>query len=176
MTVSDERSTLMERIDLVCRQRGLTHKAWSRAAGFAANYLATTVRRARENPDYVLPEDAAIALARVAQVSSEWLRRGTGSPEIVDVAPRPAPPDAILPTHDLGYAVLEAWRRTDFEPAVIIALQRLIGAGRAYLPREREEAILLATRWLRATARLLRENRDVTWENIAGATALGGSE
>lgn len=162
----------MERIELVCRQRGLTHKAWSRAAGFAPNYLATVTKRARENPDYTLPEDASIALARVAKVSPEWLRRGVGTPEVVEGSPRPAPPAYESPSHELDHAVLEAWRRTDYGPDVVVALQRLIGGGRGYLPREREEMILVAGRWLRAVARLLREERPVTWENIAGATAL----
>jgi len=156
----------MERIELVCQQRNLTHKAWSRAAGFAPNYLAVATKRAKENPDYVLPEDASIALARVAKVSPEWLRRGVGASEKAD------PPAFDPPSTELGHAVLEAWRRTDYGPDVVVALQRLIGTGRGYLPREREEVILVASRWLRAVAKLLREGRPVTWENIAGMTAL----
>lgn len=162
----------MERIDLVCQQRGLTHKAWSRAAGFAPNYLAVATKRAKDNPDYVLPEDASIALARVARVSLEWLRRGVGAPDVVEAVQKTVPAGLEPPSTELDHAVLEAWRRTDYAPDVVVALQRLLGSGRGYLPREREEVILVASRWLRAVAKLTREGRAVTWENIAGATAL----
>lgn len=165
----------MERIEAVCRERGLTHKAWSRAAGFADNYIAMATRRAREDPAYELPEKAAAALARVAQVSPEWLRRGTGTSEISETQPdeaQRARPADYTQTTDLDYAVLEAWRRTDYSPDVVVSLQRLIGAGRGHLPREREEVILVAGRWLRAVAKLVREGRPVTWESVASATAL----
>jgi len=64
-------------------------------------------------------------------------------------------------------AVLEAWRRTDFAPETVAALQALARTSRTSLPAQREDAIAVATRWLRAADRLVRDGKPVTWESLA---------
>lgn len=156
----------MERIEEVCRSKGLSKKEWSRAAGFAPNYLATVIRRASADPEYVLPEDGAEALARVAGVSVEWLRRGIG-PSIVESSRAALPAAREAPPTTMESAILEAWRRTDFPTEIVVALQGLARASRTRFPERQEEAVAVAMRWLRAAHRLMRDGQPITWETLA---------
>ncbi len=74
-------STLLDRIDTVCRLRGLNDHAWSTGAGLSPKYLYVARNRALKNPNYRLPEDGAEQLARFAAIRAEWLRYGRGPME-----------------------------------------------------------------------------------------------
>lgn len=158
----------MQRIEQVCAQKGLTKKGWSRAAGFSENYIAMQGQRAKREPSFVLPEDGAAALARVAGVSPEWLRFGT-EPHDHESAPRPQHQQGSTL---LESAVLSAWRRTDFPAETATAVQGLARSMRTMIPGGEAAAEAVAMRWLRAAERLRRDGQPVTWEGIALASAL----
>lgn len=86
---------LTGRIDAICKARGWSDRAWSLKAGLSSQYIHTARVRAERDPSYCLPEKGAAALARVAQVSPEWLRFGRGTMDSHTPAPsNDARPDA----------------------------------------------------------------------------------
>lgn len=80
-------SALNARVTEACDARGLSPRAWSLRAGFSAHYMAVLCIRAAKDPEFLLPEDAAIKFASVARVSVAWLRFGRGAMDPPPVVP-----------------------------------------------------------------------------------------
>ena len=71
--------TLIERLDRVCAERGLSDRGWSFKAELSGQYVHTLRVRAGLDPSYRIPEKGAEKLARAANVSADWLRFGRGT-------------------------------------------------------------------------------------------------
>jgi hypothetical protein len=84
-------STLLERIEWVVRERKISARSWSLAAGQSGGYLGnlkTTLRRLKPGDPGPDPGAATLRrLAEVARVSETWLATGAGDPDIPAARP-----------------------------------------------------------------------------------------
>lgn len=73
--------TFAERVEWVLVNRRLSQEAWAEAAGLSRRYIATTLLRARKDPEYLPTYETLQRLAEAARVSFQWLAEGKGEPE-----------------------------------------------------------------------------------------------
>lgn len=83
-------STLLSRIEEVCRERGWTEKEWCERAELNASTLSKFRERATDDPHATMQKTSFRALANAAEVNERWLRLGDVPREIVrGQPPRP---------------------------------------------------------------------------------------
>lgn len=167
--------TLADRLRWVLEQRSWTQEAWSRAAGLSANYLATTLYRARRDKDYRPDFNTMKALAGAAEVDVMWLAEGTGEPRATTAPPRPqesplAPAGVRVVKGDLSAplrALLVAYRQSDVDPEDFEAVHQLVREGHGMMAGEEAGLVAGMLAWLRAARRLRKEGQPVNFETLA---------
>lgn len=178
LVTHEQRSPLLDRLDVAARARGLNDRQWSLSAGLSESYVKQQRHQARTNPRYRLPEDGAEALARAAKVSAAWLRFGRGK---MDDAPPdgPAPEHAVPPARVLvreldrpwtaaELALIEASQRDPerYPASAVLAALEAVRTGAARLPDDRAAAAATMARVLDAAARLTREGKPFTLDDL----------
>lgn len=73
---------LSDRIRWILENRKFTQRELGLKAGLSSGFVSVFLTRAKDMPDASMNADALSAIARVADVSLEWLTTGAGSPEI----------------------------------------------------------------------------------------------
>ncbi len=139
-------STLAERIDEVCALRNFSPREWCLRAKLSESYLAAYRNRAKSGAIQRLPEVGAEKLAKVAEVSPEWLRFGRGPRDLTavpTVAPAPAPSSRQALIDSLARSASELSLAGDVEGARIAAesLVRLLGGAPSRPLASDEEAL-----------------------------------
>lgn len=72
---------LSDRIRWILENRKFTQRELGLKAGLSSGFVSVFLARSKDTPDASMNADALAAIARVAEVSLEWLTTGHGSPE-----------------------------------------------------------------------------------------------
>lgn len=101
---------LVRRMNEVLDLRGLSRRAWSEKAGLSQSLVGQIMRGDLAGDSSFETFDA---LARVADVSTEWLARGRGQRGHYQAAPVVDPVDSRLDRYGNLAVVLEYWSKKD---------------------------------------------------------------
>lgn len=177
MTVT-RTNPLLTRLDEVERVRSLSARAWSLAAGLSESYVKQIRLRAIGSESYALPEKHAPALARAAGVRVAWLRHGLG-PRDGDDQPEPLPaatPLVVRGPRDVDVALLRAYREGRHTEADVLAALALMSTGESMLPDDPQRALTVAKNILAAIARLRRDGKEISYQNLSWSLAEGAAD
>lgn len=150
-------------MERVLRERQLSQRGWSLAAGLTERHVSVILTRARRDPGTRPDHDTMAALARAAGVRVEWLEDGHGEPH---AAPQPSPsPMRHTPAH-ADPSVLDAALGMAFRPerhavADLVAVRETMAS--VDLTALAPDALVRAVeRWLDGAASLRARGEPVT--------------
>jgi len=111
--------SLLERIDQILQQRRWKQTDWSCAAGLKPNHLSVIVHRLRRQPDAGIDAHTAVALAKAAGVTAEWLTTGEGPGDADTIV---LERDPLYPSRAIALAAAHLW---EYPPAVTDRLRSI---------------------------------------------------
>lgn len=145
---------------------GLSEKQWSLKAGYSEGYIKQARHQAAREEDFRLSEDGAEQLAKAIGISAVWLRDGRG--EMASPPALPTLPNSTLlddaASSPSEAALIEAYGRDPSiaTPEDVIAARKLVYDAPHLAADNREALVMRMGRFLRAVAKLRRDEEPVT--------------
>jgi hypothetical protein len=146
-------STLLERLELVLKIRGIDQRELARRAELGnEKNVGVLFHRLRKDPARQIQHDTLVKIAKGARVSVNWLATGEGSPDETEPSEDPRP----IYRNVSGWPEVEsALKARGYDPAAI----EVFGDGRALVPLQSITLEMALTAMPLAIASLNEEQR-----------------